>query len=272
MNMTFEGMETETRNQGDDSVIRDEVISNHYLSVTPITDIPSSIPHHLPQHFNELNICVVMSCCVHALLFATQRKARRQTCRLECRSSKTNDAGNRQNMYAEPSATKSNASHNRIAIQQSIKKKRKRQEAAPAPEVQQCRPQLNEGAAKPNPNVGTKRRKSELCQKLALLMRRVPDVPTELSEREVGGRAKAPPSRQRLGIALNAETRCRCENVSAQHTDQTARRTNGSNLASLYRSSKQRFNMQEIAKVAASERREPTIEPEPATAAPTDKK
>ena len=30
--------------------------------------------------------------------------------------------------------------------------------------------------------------------------------------------------------------------------------------------------MQEIAKVAASERREPTIEPEPATAAPTDKK
>ena len=43
------------------------------------------------------------------------------------------------------------------------------QEAAPAPEAQQCRQQLNGGAAKPNPNVGTKRRMSELCRKLALL-------------------------------------------------------------------------------------------------------
>ena len=176
-------------------------------------------------------------------LFATQRKARRQTCRLECSSGKTNDASQRQNMYAESSATKGEASQNRKAIQQSIKKKRMRQEAAPAPEVQRSRPQLNEGAAKPNPNVGTERRDSEMCQKLALLMRRVPDVPTELSGREVGGRAKAPPSRQRLGIALNAVTRSRCENVSTQQADQTARRTNGSKKASLYELAKQKDNM-----------------------------
>ena len=43
------------------------------------------------------------------------------------------------------------------------------QEAAPAPEAQQCRQQLKEEAAKPNPNVGTKRGMSELCRKLALL-------------------------------------------------------------------------------------------------------
>ena len=144
-------------------------------------------------------------------------------------------------------------------IQQSIKKKRMRQEAAPAPEVQQCRPQLNEGAAKPNPNVGTKRRMSEMCQKLAPLMRRVSDVPTELSEREVGGRAKAPPSRQRLGIALNAVTRSRCENESTQHADQTARRTNRSEKASLYENDKQEVNVPEKAKVAAPKRRGPIL-------------
>ena len=144
-------------------------------------------------------------------------------------------------------------------MQHSIKKKRMRQEAAPAPEVQQCRPQLNEGAAKPNPNVGTKRRMTELCQKLAPLMRRVSEVPTELSEREVGGRAKAPPSRQRLGIALNAVTRGRCENVSAQHADQKARRTNRSEKASLYENAKQEVNVPEEAKVAALKRRGPIL-------------
>ena len=54
--------------RGDDNVQRDDIISDHYLSVVSFSGYTCYLPHsppasHIPFHNNDVNICVVMSCC-----------------------------------------------------------------------------------------------------------------------------------------------------------------------------------------------------------------
>ena len=101
ISMTYMGMETVMGDRGDDNVQRDDIISDHYLSVVSFSGYTCYLPHsppasHIPFHNNDVNICVVMSCCGQCV-FGTTTQGQEADVPPGKRTQTThNDAGNNQ--------------------------------------------------------------------------------------------------------------------------------------------------------------------------------